>query len=80
MKRRQSKAVIFLGATDVVERQTFVATSIIQLPSASPPAIERSPQGSLMCTLGGSRREKQKRKGEEEEEEDEEEEEEEEEE
>ena len=36
--------------------------SSISLPSASPPAIERWPQGSLMCTLGGSPREKQKRK------------------
>ena len=32
------------------------------MPAASPPDIERWPQGSLMCTLGGSRREKQKRR------------------
>jgi len=36
------------------------------LPSASPPAIERWPQGSLMCILGGrpreSRREKKEKK------------------
>ena len=49
---------------------------IISLPSASLPAIERWPQGSLMCTLGGSMREKQKIRGEEEEEEEKEEEEE----
>jgi len=36
--------------------------NFVSLPSASPPALERWPQGSLMCTLGGSPREKQKRK------------------
>ena len=42
----------------------------ISLPWASLPAIERWPQGSLVCALGGSLREKQKSKeGEEEEEE-----------
>ena len=46
----------------------WVRGTFISLPLASRPAIERWPQGSLMCTLGGSPREKQKRKeGEEEE-------------
>ena len=40
----------------------------IQLPLASPPAIERWPQGSLMCILGGSPRESRRKKKEEEEE------------
>ena len=44
-----------------------VRGTFISLPLASPPAIERWPQGSLMCNVGGSPREKQKRKGEEEE-------------
>ena len=39
---------------------------LIKLHLASPPAVERWPQGRLMCTLGGSRREKQKRKEQEE--------------
>ena len=34
----------------------------ISLPSASPPAIERWPQGSLMCILGGSPRESRREK------------------
>ena len=32
------------------------------MPSASPPAIERWPQGSLMCILGGSPRESRREK------------------
>jgi len=43
------------------------------LPAASPPAIEKWPQGSVLCTLDGSRREaeeKRSRREEEEEEED----------
>ena len=34
----------------------------ISLPSASPPAIEGWPQGSLMCILGGSPRESRREK------------------
>ena len=32
------------------------------MPSASPPAIERSPEGSLMCILGGNPRESEREK------------------
>ena len=37
-------------------------TCFISLPPASPPAIERWPQGSLMCILGGSLRERRREK------------------
>ena len=37
----------------------------IKLPSASPPAIKRWPEGSLMCILGGSPRESRREKKEE---------------
>ena len=36
--------------------------NMILLPSASPPATERWPQGSLMCILGGSLRESRREK------------------
>ena len=42
-------------------------TSFISLPSASLPAIERWPQGSLMCILGGEQKRKEGRGGGEEE-------------
>ena len=44
-----------------------ILDSNIKLPASSPPAIERWPQGRVLCTLAGSRREKQKRRAEEEE-------------
>jgi len=53
------------GRTQATNRTS--GTMPIQFLAASTRAIERWPQGSLMRTLGGSRKEKQKRRGEEEE-------------
>ena len=53
--------------TPTVPRSIIVVIIIRSLPAGSPPAIERWPQGSVLCTLGESRREKQKWREEEEE-------------
>ena len=59
--------VRFCENREAVQKSScFNVLYLIILPSASPTAIERWPQGSLMCILGGSpretRREKEKKR------------------
>ena len=69
-KRKQEPWLPGFGAMFQVQSlaSTYITGSFgtvikhISLPSASPPAIERWPQGSLMCILGGSPRESRREK------------------
>ena len=55
--------VHFCENREAVQKSScFNVLYLIILPSASPTAIERRPQGSLMCILGGSLRETRREK------------------
>jgi hypothetical protein len=53
---------MFVHISSYTYTHKYTYNVIIYLPSASPLTIERWPQGSLMCILGGSQRESRREK------------------